>query len=138
MAVSPLGGVAVEPYGRRMTSLDVTPAGRPGRMTGFPTRAARLVLHGEPGVGKSALLEDLVANAGNDVRVLRTQGVESEAPPAFAALHRLLRPVLGFRGRGVAAGRPTLATAAEKICVRGTRHACPRRLSFFWSRTKQQ
>jgi DNA-binding CsgD family transcriptional regulator len=55
-----------------------------------------LLLHGDPGVGKSALLEELVAQAGSDVRVLRTQGVESERPPAFAALHRLLRPVLGL------------------------------------------
>ncbi len=57
-------------------------------------RAGTLLVHGEPGVGKSALLLDLVAHAGNDVLVLRTQGLESEAPLAFAALHRLLRPVL--------------------------------------------
>ncbi|HZB51756.1 MAG TPA: AAA family ATPase, partial [Mycobacteriales bacterium] len=57
--------------------------------------AGTLLVHGEPGAGKSALLDDLVANAGDGVRVLRTQGVESEAPLAFAALHRLLRPVLG-------------------------------------------
>jgi DNA-binding CsgD family transcriptional regulator len=62
-------------------------------------RAATLLLHGEPGVGKSALLEDLVANTGSDVRVLRTQGLESEAPLAFAALHRLLRPVLATLDR---------------------------------------
>jgi DNA-binding CsgD family transcriptional regulator len=58
--------------------------------------AGTLLLHGEPGVGKSALLDDLVATAGEDVLVLRAQGVESEAPLPFAALHRLLRPVLGF------------------------------------------
>ena len=57
-------------------------------------RAGTLLLHGEPGVGKSALLDDFVAHAEDDVRVLRTQGVESEAPLPFAALHRLLRPVL--------------------------------------------
>jgi DNA-binding CsgD family transcriptional regulator/predicted ATPase len=62
-------------------------------------RAGTLLVHGEPGAGKSALLDDLVANAGDDVRVLRTQGVESEAPLAFAALHRLLRPVLGTLDR---------------------------------------
>ena len=61
--------------------------------------AGTLLLHGEPGVGKSALLEDLVATAGDDVRVLRAQGVESEAPLPFAALHRLLRPVLGVLER---------------------------------------
>ncbi|MDQ1620520.1 MAG: hypothetical protein QOE19_3089, partial [Actinomycetota bacterium] len=62
-------------------------------------KAGTLLLHGDPGVGKSALLEDLVANTGSDVRVLRTQGLESEAPLAFAALHRLLRPVLGHLER---------------------------------------
>jgi DNA-binding CsgD family transcriptional regulator len=61
--------------------------------------AGTLLLHGEPGVGKSALLEDLVATAGDDVHVLRAQGVESEAPLPFAALHRLLRPVLGVLDR---------------------------------------
>ena len=55
-------------------------------------RAGALVLLGEPGVGKTALLDELAASAGG-FRVLRTQGLESEAPLAFAALHRLLRPV---------------------------------------------
>ena len=58
------------------------------------SRAGSVLLHGEPGVGKSALLDDLVATVDSDVLVLRTQGVESEAPLPFAALHRLLRPVL--------------------------------------------
>ena len=61
--------------------------------------AGTLLLHGEPGVGKSALLDDLVATAGDDVQVLHAQGVESEAPLPFAALHRLLRPVLGILDR---------------------------------------
>ena len=51
-----------------------------------------LLVRGEPGVGKSALLEDVTASA-DDLTVLRTRGVESEAPLPFAALHRLLRPV---------------------------------------------
>ncbi len=58
--------------------------------------SASLVVHGEPGVGKSALLEALVADAG-EALVLRTQGVEAEAPLAFAALHRLLLPVMRLR-----------------------------------------
>jgi len=61
-------------------------------------RASALVVHGEAGVGKSALLQDLVTGAG-DARVLRTQGLESESPLAFAALHRLLRPVLRLLDR---------------------------------------
>jgi DNA-binding CsgD family transcriptional regulator len=58
--------------------------------------AGTLVVRGEPGVGKSALLDDLVADAG-DATLLRTQGLEVEAPLAFAALHRLLRPVARVR-----------------------------------------
>jgi tRNA A37 threonylcarbamoyladenosine biosynthesis protein TsaE len=38
-----------------------------------------LVLRGETGAGKTALLEDLVANA-DEVTVLRSRGVESESP----------------------------------------------------------
>lgn len=58
--------------------------------------AASLVLRGEPGVGKSALLDAVLADV-RDVTVLRTQGLEVEAPLAFAALHRLLRPALRWR-----------------------------------------
>ena len=60
--------------------------------------AGSVVVHGEPGVGKSALLAEVLSTA-SDVRVLRTQGLESESPLAFAALHRLLRPVLGLLER---------------------------------------
>jgi len=56
-------------------------------------RGRSLVLLGDPGVGKSALLADAVARA-EGMTVLRTQGVESESPLAFAALQRLLRPVM--------------------------------------------
>jgi DNA-binding CsgD family transcriptional regulator len=62
-------------------------------------RAAVLVVLGDPGVGKSALLTDLVTSVEQeraDVRVLTTTGVASEAPLPFAALHRLLRPVLAW------------------------------------------
>lgn len=60
--------------------------------------AGALVVVGEPGVGKSALLHDLVSNQREHVdgglRVLSTAGVESESPLAFSALHRLLRSVV--------------------------------------------
>jgi len=58
--------------------------------------ARSLVVRGEPGVGKSALIEELVDRAG-DALVLHTQGLEVEAPLAFAALHRLLVPVMRLR-----------------------------------------
>jgi DNA-binding CsgD family transcriptional regulator len=56
-------------------------------------RSGVVVVRGEPGVGKSALLADASSRAAG-ARVLWTQGIESESPLAFAALHRLLRPVL--------------------------------------------
>jgi DNA-binding CsgD family transcriptional regulator len=52
-----------------------------------------LVLHGPPGQGKTALLDEAAARAG-PVRVLRAAGYEEEAAVAFAALDALLRPVL--------------------------------------------
>src|SRR5260370_32868313 len=53
-----------------------------------------IVLRGEPGVGKTALL-DYAAAAGEGMRVLRGTGIESEMELAFAALQLLLRPGLG-------------------------------------------
>jgi ATP/maltotriose-dependent transcriptional regulator MalT len=61
-------------------------------------RSAALVVRGEPGIGKSSLLDHAVAEA-DDVRVLRATGVESESELAFAGLHQLLRPVLGLMDR---------------------------------------
>ncbi|MGY1641789.1 AAA family ATPase [Geodermatophilus sp. SYSU D00703] len=60
-------------------------------------RGGALVLRGQPGVGKSALLAD--AADTEDRTVLRTQGIESESPLAFAALQRLLRPVAACTDR---------------------------------------
>ena len=57
--------------------------------------AGALLIRGEPGVGKSALLQDARAGA-TGMRVLSIQGLESEAPLAFAGLHQLLRPVLSL------------------------------------------
>lgn len=57
-----------------------------------------LVLHGLPGVGKTTLLESACADA-DGLTVLRTSGVESESPLAFAALQRLLRPILRLADR---------------------------------------
>jgi hypothetical protein len=47
-----------------------------------------LVLRGEPGVGKTALL-DYTVSAAPDFRVLRAVGVESEMEFAFASLQQL-------------------------------------------------
>jgi len=58
----------------------------------WASRGGTLVIRGEPGVGKSALLAD-AAERAEGMQVLWTQGIESESPLAFAALHRLLRPI---------------------------------------------
>ena len=55
-------------------------------------RSGVLVVRGEPGIGKTLLVERTVAEA-DMARVLRTGGVEAEADLDFAGLHRLLRPV---------------------------------------------
>jgi predicted ATPase len=52
-----------------------------------------LVLRGEPGVGKTALLEYIVGQAAG-CRVVRAAGVQSEMELAFAGLHQLLAPML--------------------------------------------
>ena len=56
-------------------------------------RSAALVLEGEAGAGKTALLDYAIASA-SDLRVLRAVGVESEMELAFAALHQLYAPLL--------------------------------------------
>src|SRR3954447_25024917 len=60
--------------------------------------AGSVVVRGEPGIGKTALLDELVRATSTGI-VLRTQGLEVEAPLAFAALHRLLRPVARLRNQ---------------------------------------
>src|ERR1044071_7479855 len=52
-----------------------------------------LVVSGEPGVGKSALLQYLIRQAAK-CRVVQTAGVESEMELAFAGLHQLCAPLL--------------------------------------------
>jgi DNA-binding CsgD family transcriptional regulator len=52
-----------------------------------------LVLRGEPGVGKTALLEYLAGRAAG-CRVVRVVGVQSEMELAFAGLHQLCAPLL--------------------------------------------
>jgi hypothetical protein len=55
-------------------------------------RSGALVVRGIAGSGKSTLLAAAAQNAA-DLRMLRTSGVESESPLAFAALQRLLWPL---------------------------------------------
>jgi DNA-binding CsgD family transcriptional regulator len=56
-------------------------------------RSGVLVVRGEAGVGKTALLDRLAATA-SDCRVARAAGVESEMELAYAGLHQLCAPYL--------------------------------------------
>jgi DNA-binding CsgD family transcriptional regulator len=69
-----------------------------------------LVVRGEPGVGKSALLDYLAGHAPG-CRVVRAAGVESEMELAFAGLHQLLAPLLDRLERLPGPQRDALRTA---------------------------
>jgi DNA-binding CsgD family transcriptional regulator len=69
-----------------------------------------LVLRGEPGIGKSALLGH-AAEQADGMRVLRTAGVEPEQDLGHAVLHRLLLPLL----EGVAELPPAQADALDAV-----------------------
>jgi DNA-binding CsgD family transcriptional regulator/tetratricopeptide (TPR) repeat protein len=58
-----------------------------------------LVIRGEPGIGKTALLDWLARTAAErGMRVLTAAGVESESRLPYAALHQLLFPLTGAIG----------------------------------------
>ena len=73
-------------------------------------RSGVLALVGEPGIGKTALLEHAVESA-DGMRVLRARGIESEAEIAFAGLAELLRPTLNALDRIPAPQAAALAGA---------------------------
>ena len=69
-----------------------------------------LVVRGEPGVGKSALLEYL-AQSASGCRVAQAAGIEYEMELAYAGLHQLCGPMLGLRERLPDPQRDALETA---------------------------
>ena len=68
-----------------------------------------LVVHGEPGVGKTALLDYAVDAQG--FRVVRTVGVEGEIEFPYAAVHQLCAPMLELSERLPDPQRDALAVA---------------------------
>jgi DNA-binding CsgD family transcriptional regulator len=69
-----------------------------------------LVLRGEAGAGKTALLEYLVQRAAG-CRIVRAAGAEPEIEMAFAGLHQLCAPFLDRLGRLPGPQRDALGTA---------------------------
>jgi DNA-binding CsgD family transcriptional regulator len=105
-------------------------SGRRGRATGLTDRRSEcdtldrlieavragqsraLVLRGDPGVGKTVLLEYLAGRAsGAGCRVRRVVGVQSEMELVFAGLHQLCTPMLGRAERLPVPQRQALRTA---------------------------
>ena len=68
-----------------------------------------LVLRGEAGVGKTALL-DALAGQAEGCRVVRAAGVQSEMELAYAGLHQLLAPLLDHLERLPAPQREAVRT----------------------------
>jgi hypothetical protein len=92
-------------------------------------RSGALVVSGEAGVGKTALLERTVARAASDVRVERVVASESEMELAYAALHQLCGHMMGSAGRLPAPQREALEAVfglreASARCAR-TRRSPP-------------
>jgi hypothetical protein len=69
-----------------------------------------LVVRGEPGVGKTALLE-YIAEQASGCRVARAAGVQSEMELAFAGLHQLCASMLDRLERLPVPQRDALRTA---------------------------
>jgi DNA-binding CsgD family transcriptional regulator len=84
-------------------------------------RSGALVVRGEAGIGKSALLNAAMERA-DGMQVLRARGVESEVEIAFSGLHELLRPALSsidaIPDAQAVALRSALALAADTVAER--------------------
>src|SRR3954447_1265416 len=103
-SLRPVSGKASTLRGRRSESAQLD-----GLLAAVREGESRtLLLVGEPGVGKTALLEYLV-EAAPDLHVVRAAGVESEMELAYAGLHQLCAPMLDGRvGRLAAPQREAL------------------------------
>ncbi|MDR7276533.1 AAA family ATPase [Catenuloplanes atrovinosus] len=75
-------------------------------------RGGALVIRGEPGIGKTALLDALErAAARHGMRVLRAAGTESESRLPYAAIHQLIHPLSARVGDLPPAHRAALRTS---------------------------
>ena len=83
-----------------------------------------LILRGEPGIGKTALLEYAIESASG-FQIARAGGVESEMELAFAALHQLCAPALDRLER--LPGPSVMRSAWRSDCERGMY-----RIVFWW------
>ena len=133
--VTPPGAPGLTPKGRGAGA----PVHSPSMLVGRAAECARidlllgaaraghggaLVVRGEPGIGKTALLRHAAAGAA-DMRIARTRGVESEAALPFAGLVDVLTPIAAHLAdipeRQADAVRAALAigapSAADRLAV---------------------
>ncbi len=83
-----------------------------GELVDGPEDRSGVVIRGEAGIGKSALVAETAAAASvAGLRVLRTAGAEAERNLAYAGLHRLLHPVRAGVAELPAPQRDALRTA---------------------------
>lgn len=73
-------------------------------------RSGVLVLRGEPGIGKTALLRHLLARA-TGCRTITAAGVQSEMELSYAGLHQLCAPLLAGLDQLPVPQRDALGTA---------------------------
>ena len=100
--------IARETQLTRLFGREVELAAIDGLLDGVEERGGSLLVRGEAGLGKSALLDEAERRATElGITVLRTTGAPSESKMAFAGLHQLLRPyadrVAGLPGPQAAA-----------------------------------
>ncbi len=109
--------------------------------------SAVLVLRGEAGIGKSALLE-YTADSADGCRVVRAAGVEAEMELAFGGLHQLCAPFLDHLGNlpdpqrtaletafGLSAGTPRTGSSWDWRSSACSPTSLRRRRSSAWSTT---
>ena len=87
--------------------------------------SAVLALVGEPGIGKTALLDARRRARRAGMRLLRARGIESEAQIPFASLLELLRPALSLLDAHPAAAGGGAARARSR-CGRRRRRSASR------------
>ena len=100
----PRGGLALRGRASECGTLDRLLDGVRAR------RSQVLVLRGEAGIGKTALLEYL-AETASGCRVVRAAGIESEMELAYAGLHQLCAPMVDRVARLAGPQRDALRTA---------------------------
>src|SRR6266446_8426509 len=107
-----MSGVRLADIGAELIEREQESAVLDGLVDRLPDGGGTVVVRGEAGIGKSALLQRVRRRAeAQGIRSLITVGVESEAEFAFAGLHQLLRPVIGALAQLPESQRQTLEAA---------------------------